>query len=167
MFGGPKVDSAIFKIFIWNLPSLDNPNFQICTSRNLDFTFWTKPNFRISTSRILDFTFWTKPNFPLFTTILFGLDKKVKSKFLIVQIWVVYFSTASHWQKVNSKFLLAENEDFEKMVLLESKFSFFTTNCVVNFWSSIFKTIFSKSLFSASRNLDFTFLDQTKFQNFY
>ena len=40
-----------------------------------------------------------------------------------LEICVVYFSTASHCLKVNSKFLLEENEHFEKKVLLERKFS--------------------------------------------
>ena len=41
---------------------VDNPNFKICTSRNFDFTFWTKPNFKISASSLLDFT--PKVNLP-------------------------------------------------------------------------------------------------------
>ena len=55
-----KWNHFFFKIFIFCLAEIltffpmtggrkvdNNPNFQICTSRNLDFTFCTKPNFKI------------------------------------------------------------------------------------------------------------------------
>ena len=75
--------------------------------------FWFGPKSKIQNSASTNFEIWFGPKSKIQTSRNF-------------EIWVVYFLTASHWQKVNSKFLLAENEFCEKIVTLESNFSFST-----------------------------------------